>query len=244
MSFCLRKKNGHWHKENANARYRCFSHRYSLSYQQLVQRMAEDIQNKARVAIFASGNGSNAEALLHGAFRIGSLYTIALVVSNNSQCGAMQVAAMYDIPLLHISTYTHPDSAAYTRVMLKALRRAQTDIIALAGYMKKLPSEVITVYKNRVLNIHPALLPQYGGKGMFGKYVHEAVLAAGESATGVTVHQVEGEYDTGAILAQEKVPVVIGDTVETLSERVRVCEHTLYPKVVQQQAALFLQHSL
>lgn len=206
--------------------------------------MAEDFQKKARVAIFASGNGSNAEALLHGAYRIGSLYSIALVASNNSQCGAVQVAAMYGIPTLHISTHTHPDSASYTRAMLKALRWAQTDLIVLAGYMKKLPDEVITVYKKRVLNIHPALLPKYGGQGMFGKHVHEAVLAAGESETGVTVHQVEGEYDTGAIVAQERVPVVVGDTAETLSERVRVCEHVLYPKVVQQQAALFLQHSL
>lgn len=206
--------------------------------------MAEDEKKHARVAIFASGTGSNTEALLHGAYRIGSLYRIAIVVSNNSQCGALQIAAMYDIPTLHISAYTHPDTAAYTRTVLKELRRARVDLIVLAGYMKKLPTEVISVYEDRVFNIHPALLPKFGGHGMFGNRVHEAVLASGESETGVTIHRVEGEYDTGAIIAQERVPVVQGDTVETLSERVRVCEHTAYPKVVQQQAALFLQHSL
>lgn len=206
--------------------------------------MAEDEKRKARVAIFASGAGSNAEALLHGAYRIGSLYSVVLAVSNNSQCGAMQVAAMYDIPLLHMSAHTHPDAADYTRVMLNVLRRARVEMIVLAGYMKKLPNDVIAVYKNRVLNIHPSLLPKHGGQGMFGNHVHEAVLAAGDSETGVTVHRVEGEYDTGAILAQERVPVEAGDTVETLSERVRVCEHALYPVVVQQQAALFLQDSL
>lgn len=199
-------------------------------------------QEKVRIAIFASGAGSNAEALIHGSFRIGSLYSVVLLVSNNSRCGAIELAAMYDIPVSHISAQTHPEPEAYVHAFLDTLRRRKVDMIVLAGYMKKLPDEVIRRYRDRVFNIHPALLPRHGGHGMFGAHVHEAVLASGDSETGVTIHRVEGDYDTGEILAQERIPVLPGDTAETLSERIRLCEHALYPDIVQQQAGLFLQH--
>lgn len=201
-----------------------------------------ETQEKVRVAIFASGAGSNTEALIHASFRMDSLYSVAVLVSNNSRCGAVELATMFDIPVSHISTQTHPEPDIYAQAFLDTLRRRRVELIVLAGYMKKLPDEVIRKYRDRVFNIHPALLPKYGGTGMFGSHVHEAVLAAGDLETGVTVHKVEGEYDTGEILAQERVPVLPGDTVETLSGRVRLCEHSLYPEVIQSQAELFLQH--
>lgn len=204
--------------------------------------MAETERSRARVAIFASGAGSNAEALIQGSHRIESSYSVVLLVSNNSRCGAMDLAAMYDIPRFHISDATHPDRNGYIHALLNTLRRQRTDMIALAGYMKRLPDEVIERYRHQIINIHPALLPKFGGAGMFGAHVHEAVLQAGETETGVSIHKVEGEYDTGTILAQRKVPVLPGDTAETLSARVRLCEHVLYPDVLQQQAEYFLQH--
>ncbi len=204
--------------------------------------MTEKERSRARVAIFASGAGSNAEALIQGSHRIESSYSVVLLVSNNSRCGAMNLAAMYDIPRFHISDATHPDRKGYVQALLNTLRRQKTDVIALAGYMKRLPDEVIERYRHRIINIHPALLPKFGGAGMFGAYVHEAVLQAGETETGVTVHEVEGEYDTGPILAQVRIPVLPGDTAETLSDRVRLSEHALYPDVLQQRAEYFLQH--
>lgn len=204
--------------------------------------MTESLQRKARVAVFASGAGSNAEALIQGSFRIESAYDIVLMVSNNSRCGAMDLAAMYDIPRFHISSTTHPDSKVYVQALLNELRRASVELIALAGYMKRLPNEVIERYRNRIVNVHPALLPKFGGEGMYGIHVHEAVLRAGEAQTGVTVHRVEGEYDTGTILLQRVVPVLPDDTPETLSDRVRLSEHEYYPEVLQQQAEYFLQH--
>ncbi len=204
--------------------------------------MTEKVQGRARVAVFASGAGSNAEALIQGSHRIESAYSIVLFISNNSRCGAMDIAAMYDIPRYHISAATHPDPKGYVQAMLNILRREKTDLIALAGYMKRLPGEVIERYRHRVFNIHPALLPLHGGAGMFGAHVHEAVLRAGATETGATVHCVEGEYDTGTILAQAKVSVLPGDTPETLSDRVRLSEHALYPDVLQQQAESFLQY--
>ena len=204
--------------------------------------MAEKAGKKARVAIFASGMGSNAEALIQGSHHIESAYSVVLLASNNSRCGAMDLAAMYDIPRFHISAATHPDRAVYVQALLDTLRRKRVDLIALAGYMKRLPDELIERYRHRILNIHPALLPKYGGAGMYGMNIHEAVLRAGETETGVTVHEVEGEYDTGNILAQVRIPIEPGDTPETLSERVRLSEHVLYPEVLQQQAEQFLQH--
>lgn len=154
---------------------------------------------------------------------------------------------MFNIPTLHISTTTHPEAAHYTEAMLQALHETQVEMIALAGYMKKLPQEVVRAFspqgRSRVFNIHPALLPKFGGQKMYGMAVHQAVIAAGEAASGCTVHEVDGDYDTGTIIAQKTVAVLPKDTAESLAQRILAWEHDLYPDVLQQKA-LEIQNGL
>ncbi len=149
----------------------------------------------------------------------------ALVISNNSQSGAMQRAREENIPRAHLSSKTHPDEAALDAAICQACRQHQVDLIILAGYMKKIGPQTLQTYQNRIINIHPALLPKFGGQGMYGIRVHTAVLAAGETETGVTIHLIDGEYDTGPILAQRSLPVQPDDTPETLAQRVLPVEH-------------------
>ena len=148
----------------------------------------------------------------------------AIVISNNSDCQALMRAKQQQIPAYTINTKTHrePDDA-----ILQLFREKEVDLVILAGYMKKIGSHLIGLYSGRIINIHPSLLPKYGGQGMYGSRVHEAVLAAGEKKTGVTVHLVDEEYDQGSILAQQTVPVVGDDTAETLAARVLATEHQL-----------------
>jgi phosphoribosylglycinamide formyltransferase 1 len=196
--------------------------------------------NRVPLAIFASGAGSNAEAIIHYTCRTAASYRVALLVSNNSQCGAIQIAQMFDIPTVHISLQTHPNPDEYAAYLQRVLGEHHIEMIALAGYMKKLPESVIAAFsangRSRIFNIHPSLLPKFGGLGMYGLRVHEAVLAAGETETGCTVHEVDGEYDAGTIIAQKHIPVLNGDTPERLAHRVLECEHTLYPDVLQEKA--------
>jgi phosphoribosylglycinamide formyltransferase-1 len=189
------------------------------------------------VAIFASGGGSNFRALLEHADR-GDLPGAAfvLLVTNNSGCGAARYARERGMAVEHVSAVTHPSEGERGRHLLALLESAGVDLIALAGYMKLLPPGVIDRYSGAILNIHPALLPRFGGQGMYGIHVHEAVLAAGEKETGVTVHLVTHRYDEGEILAQERVPVLAGDTPEELQKRVLVVEHGLYWRVLRRFA--------
>jgi phosphoribosylglycinamide formyltransferase-1 len=155
-----------------------------------------------------------------------------VVISNNSEAAALQRARNEGIAGYHISGLTHPGAAEDTEI-LRVLTQHGVDLVILAGYMKKLGPATLRAYRGRILNIHPALLPKHGGQGMYGKRVHEAVLAAGETVTGVTIHVVDEEYDHGPILAQCEVPVRPGDTVESLAERVLVQEHRLYAETLQ-----------
>ncbi|MCS6965141.1 MAG: phosphoribosylglycinamide formyltransferase [Candidatus Kapabacteria bacterium] len=191
-----------------------------------------------RVAIFASGRGTNAEALIRFSYRPEALYQVVLILSNNSTAGVRQVAERYRIPFVHISSHTHPDPAEYADALLQQLRTHEVELIALAGYLKKVPPAVVQAYRGRIFNIHPALLPRFGGPGMYGLHVHEAVLHAGEPFTGVTVHIVDEDYDTGTVLAQLRIPVLPEDTPESLAERLLVYEHELYPRVLNQQARI------
>lgn len=187
-----------------------------------------------RIAVFASGNGSNLKAI-HKAVSEGSLprAEISLIISNNSQAGAMAYAAEQGIPALHLSAVKFGgDQEMLAKQMLDTLQRSSIDLIVLAGYMKKLPETLIAAYPHRIINIHPALLPKHGGAGMYGLHVHEAVLRAGESETGATVHYVDNEYDSGAIILQETCEVLPDDTAETLARRVRDVEHRLYPRAI------------
>ena len=185
------------------------------------------------IAVFASGRGSNFNAILH-AIHEGTLPArVVLLISNKSDAGALEYARANGIPAVHLSTQQFPSEDAYVDRLLALLREHGADFIALAGYLKKIPARVIVQFRNRIVNIHPALLPKFGGPGMYGIHVHKAVLAAGETTTGATVHVVDEEYDRGAIVLQRTVNVLPDDTPETLAARVLTIEHQLYPEALK-----------
>ncbi len=148
-----------------------------------------------------------------------------VIISNNGDSEALLRARRERIPDYHLSLRTHPDPVALDVEILTALTRHEAGLVVLAGYMKRLGPRVLAHYRGRVINVHPALLPRFGGQGMYGDRVHAAVLAAGETETGVSIHLVDAEYDCGPILAQCRVPVESGDTIKRLAERVLACEH-------------------
>jgi phosphoribosylglycinamide formyltransferase 1 len=186
------------------------------------------------VAVFGSGRGSNFVALLR-AIDEGRITgaRITLVVSNNSTAGVLDIARAHSLPAVHLSQKQFASEDQFSDTLLERLRRSETDLIVLAGYMKRMPARVVAAYRNRILNIHPALLPKYGGQGMFGIHVHEAVLAAGETESGATVHLVDEEYDHGLVVLQKKVPVSRTDTPEMLAARVLEVEHEILPRAVR-----------
>jgi phosphoribosylglycinamide formyltransferase-1 len=159
------------------------------------------------------------------------------VVSNNAGSGALQRAARAGVPARHLSSATHPAPQELDAAVCRALLEHGVELVLLAGYMKKLGPQTLDTFRGRVINTHPALLPKFGGQGMYGNRVHEAVLAARERTTGVTVHVVGAEYDTGPILAQAEVPVAPDDTIETLAERVRARERRFLVEVLGDIAA-------
>lgn len=182
-------------------------------------------KHKANLGFLSSGRGSNMQAVID-ACKSGRLAAKpCVVISNNSGSGALARASQEGIPRYHLSDRTHPDPAQLDTAILDALLHHETELVILAGYMKKLGPQTLERYGGRIINIHPALLPKFGGLGMYGAHVHEAVLAAGEKETGVTIHLVDAEYDTGPIVAQCRVPVLAGDTVESLAQRVLEQEH-------------------
>lgn len=190
-----------------------------------------------RLGFLASHGGTNLQAILD-AITSGDLAAQACaVISNNSSAAALERARRLNIDALHLSSSTHPHPEALDAAILAALRDRGVNLIVLAGYMKRIGARVLEAYARRVVNIHPALLPKFGGQGMYGLRVHEAVLAAGERVTGVTVHLVDREYDRGAILAQLEVPVEPGDTPEALQLRVLEQEHFLYTDTLRRIAA-------
>lgn len=186
-----------------------------------------------KIAVFASGRGSNFEAL-HSAIQEQHIpANIVVAISNNSQSGALQIARTKNIPALHISYTQFAERSHFVQHLLTELQRHHVNFIVLAGYMKKIPKEIIAEYRNRIINIHPALLPKFGGEGMFGHHVHEAVIKAKEKFSGATVHLVDEEYDRGAIILQEKVEVSTDDTPTTLAQKVLEIEHSILPNAVR-----------
>ncbi len=173
--------------------------------------------------------GSNLEALL-GALGESTLAEVVLVLSNRSDAPALDRARERGIRTASLADAS--DGTEWTR----QLREARIDLVVLAGYLKLVPAEVIAAYRGRIVNIHPALLPAFGGPGMYGHHVHEAVLRSGASVSGATVHLVDEQYDRGAILAQARVPVLPGDTPASLAARVLQAEHKLLPAVVLRAA--------
>lgn len=182
-----------------------------------------------RIAVLASGRGSNLEALhaylARGGARLGE---IVLVVSDHAEAGALGVARARGIAAAAITGGRDDDGAELAALL--AARRAE--LVVLAGYLRLVPPTVVRTYRGRMVNVHPALLPSFGGRGMYGARVHRAVLASGARVTGATVHFVDEQYDHGATIAQWPVPVLAGDTPETLAARVQRVEHLLYPRAV------------
>src|ERR687898_1894818 len=171
-----------------------------------------------RIAVAISGRGSNLEAL-HQALKSGAAAEIVLIVSDRADAAGLERARQWDIPA---EVLPQPADGA---LWIALLRRYAVDLVVLAGYLKLVPANVIAAYRGRIINVHPALLPVFGGRGMYGRRVHEAVLAAGERETGATIHLVDEEYDHGRIVAQCRVPVLAGDTPDALAARVLEREH-------------------
>ncbi len=184
------------------------------------------------IAVFASGRGSNFTAILE-AIRNGTLPArVCCLVSNRSDAGALAIARAHQVPSIHHSRQQFASDDAFAEALLATLRTHGADLIALAGYLKRIPTPVVAAFRDRIVNIHPALLPSFGGHGMYGHHVHEAVLAGGAKVSGATVHFVDEEYDRGPIIAQRCVPVALDDTPETLAARVLAVEHSLYPETL------------
>jgi phosphoribosylglycinamide formyltransferase-1 len=180
-----------------------------------------------RIGALASHGGSILQAVIDACESGDLAAEVVLVISNNSGAGALARAEQHGVPTAHLSGRTHPDPDALDQAILDALESAEVDWVLLTGYMRKLGPRTLARYQDRILNTHPSLLPKFGGQGFYGGRVHQAVLDAGETETGATVHLVDGDYDTGAILAQAKVPVLKDDTAASLEERVKQCERRL-----------------
>ena len=192
------------------------------------------MSQKVKISILVSGGGSNLQAIIDN-IENGSLQNaeIVQVISSREDAFALERAKRAGIKGVVISKEAFPDSDVLAKELIKVLENAGTDIVVLAGYMSILHEDVIKKYHGRMINIHPSLLPKFGGKGFYGIKVHEAVIAAGEKVSGATVHFVEYEIDTGEIILQREVPVKEGDDAETLAKRVLEVEHVIYTEALQ-----------
>jgi len=188
---------------------------------------------KKRLAVFASGRGSNFEAILK---KIREQYipaTVELCITNNPDAGVIGLASKHGIPIKILVPKTFSDSYAYDEAILKELIAARIDYIILAGYLKMIGPQIVERYSNKIINIHPALLPAFGGKGMYGHHVHQAVFDRGVKYSGVTIHLVNKEYDAGPIVLQEVVPVDGINSAQEIAEKVLMVEHRVFPRAVK-----------
>ncbi len=186
-----------------------------------------------RLAVFASGTGSNFKVIVKAVEQGELPVEIAGLISNNPDAGALEYARSRGIPSEIFNKKIYPRENELDTAILNTLESWRANFIILAGYMKKVSPEIIKNFDNRILNIHPALLPAFGGKGMYGLKVHEAVIRSGAEVSGVTVHIVNNEYDTGPIVLQRVVPVLKNDTPESLQKRVLKEEHTIYKDAIK-----------
>ena len=182
-----------------------------------------------QLAIFASGMGSNAARIIdyfrhHGGIKVG------LIVCNKEGAGVLKVAEREGVPVLLMEKERFFRGDGYAG----ELERRGIDLIVLAGFLWKIPLTLIRAYPGKIVNIHPALLPKYGGKGMYGRFVHEAVIAASDKETGITIHYVDEQYDHGAPIFQAKVIVEPGDTPETLAQKVHALEYEHFPRIIEE----------
>jgi len=190
---------------------------------------------RSRIAVLASGGGSNLQAILEYFERLGDRRggDVVLVVSDRANAGALERASRHRIMASVHSTAKQPDAAKLGDLF----EHHAVDLVVLAGYLKLIPSEVVAKYNGRIMNVHPSLLPAFGGPGMYGQRVHRAVIEAGVRVSGVTVHFVDDVYDRGRIIAQWPVPVFASDDAGTLAARVLRVEHLVFPRVVDAVAS-------
>lgn len=184
------------------------------------------------LAIFASGAGSNAQKIISH-FSACKNIKVKLIVCNNAAAGVLKIADAANIDVLLIDKKRFSKEDAY----LPVLKDKAIDFIILAGFLWKVPKILIEAYPQKIINIHPALLPKYGGKGMYGRYVHEAVIAAGEKQSGITIHYVDELYDHGANIFQATCKVIPDDTPETLAQKIHILEHAHFPLIIEKVVA-------
>lgn len=186
-----------------------------------------------RLAVFASGGGTNFQAILD-AIDAGDLPAeIACCISNIPDAGALTRAERHDVSTAVVPPSSFDTPAPFGRALLDVLSEHEATFVALAGYMQKIPPNVVDAFRGRMTNVHPALLPAFGGQGMYGMHVHRAVLDYGVHWSGATIHLVDEEYDHGPIVLQEPVPVYADDTPPDLADRIRRVEHRLYPEALR-----------
>lgn len=181
------------------------------------------------IAVFASGTGTNAEKIMQH-FEQHEEISVSLIISNKTNAPVLSKAVAFGVPTLLIDRH----SFYQTHDILETLKRYGIDFIVLAGFLWLLPPYLVQAYAHRMVNLHPALLPRYGGKGMYGMHVHRAVCEAKENQTGMTIHYVNEQYDDGDIVFQATCPLQRGDTPEGIADKVRVLEHRYFPKVIEQ----------
>ena len=185
----------------------------------------------SRIAIFASGNGSNAQKIIdhfHSSTSGPEKVQVELIICNKPGAGVLEIAKKENIPFIIIEKEKFFRGDSY----LPELKEKKIDFIILAGFLWKIPQALIRAYPNRIINLHPALLPKYGGKGMYGQRVHEAVIAAKEKESGITIHYVDEIYDHGQIIFQAKCAVTENDTAESLAKKIHALEHANFPRVI------------
>ena len=182
------------------------------------------------IVIFASGSGTNAEAIIKH-FQNNSRVKVALVISNNTSAFVLERAKKYGVETLVFNRQKLNE----TEMVDEALRERNIDFIVLAGFMLLFPKRLIKKFPNKILNIHPALLPKYGGKGMYGMHVHEAVVKNKEKESGITIHLVNENYDEGEIVFQAKCTVNAADSADDVASKIHVLEHEHYPKIIEEQ---------
>lgn len=184
---------------------------------------------KIKIGVFASGTGSNAEKLIQY-FKASGIASIALIVCNKEKAGVTAIAEKEGVPVLLIEKERFLRGDAY----LPFLKEQDIGFLVLAGFLWKIPQALINAYPRRIVNIHPALLPKFGGKGMYGQYVHEAALNAGEVESGITIHYVDEHYDNGDIIFQTACPILPGDKPGDIAQRIHTLEHLHYPRVIEE----------
>ncbi len=181
-----------------------------------------------KIAIFGSGSGTNAENIIRY-FKSSRLAEVVLVLSNKADAYILERAKIHNIP----TSVCVKNDFQNVDILFPLLEKYQVDFVVLAGFLLQIPAALINRYPNKIINIHPALLPKYGGKGMYGDKVHEAVLAAGENESGITIHYIDEHYDSGSIISQVTCDVMPIDTPQSLAERVHELEYKCFPKVVE-----------